>query len=305
MRFQDNLCDHCISVCKYGAIELEPKLFVNQNQCVDCLMCLSACPTDALAMNESDPSFILRKLINHPTPVLSCDINSNLKATIKTGCLGWLSEEYLLFLALYSQKKIQINLTACASCEKNIIVENLECKIQSVQKKIGINIFDQISLVFYKSDLKYEEMKQDRRKFFQSLKKMAAQQITNIIETQPEKSQTIGYGQKILPFKRKVLNKALTVTSDEITQNILKNYYYDLSVSEDCDQCAECVAICPTGALTLESANSDESLKFDHLLCNGCTLCVEFCGIDALRIKKAFCPETKNVQHHEKVLLAQ
>lgn len=53
-----------------------------------------------------------------------------------------------------------------------------------------------------------------------------------------------------------------------------------LLLSDICDQCGTCIAVCPADALMLTEIH----LQIDHERCTLCGLCVRICPISALEI---------------------
>ena len=67
-------------------------------------------------------------------------------------------------------------------------------------------------------------------------------------------------------------------------QNILNNWPDDIKIVQ-CRQCInpQCVQICPTGALRVDSANGNIRV-IDESECNGCQLCIDACTFRPQRI---------------------
>jgi len=116
----------------------------------------------------------------------------------------------------------------------------------------------------------------------------------SFLDSAADQKQMSSYGDKVLPFKRKILNRVRSVMIEDNTKNketfalqrdskgnekensrgvsprvsgkmpdlflnrILENYYYDLVIDDNCDMCFACIGMCPTGAL---KSNEHESIN--------------------------------------------
>jgi len=100
-------------------------------------------------------------------------------------------------------------------------------------------------------------------------------------ESDPERARTgVDYSSKRIPQRSRLLSAALArVTPDQarIIGDVLR---FRMELSESCDGCFGCVAVCPTGAIE----SSSQAPRFNEAACTGCQLCSEFCLKDAIRI---------------------
>ena len=55
-----------------------------------------------------------------------------------------------------------------------------------------------------------------------------------------------------------------------------------------CDANGACVAVCPTGAITMQPAGAGSTLTIDRARCISCGRCVEVCAPGALTISREF-----------------
>lgn len=307
--------------CPAGAITLEGRVDINEETCTECLLCVAECPSGGLEIDSFNFFSVLSKLrkIPHHTfgeggapLVLACNMREDIKAHVTTPCMGFLSEEHLTALAAILQAPLQLNLTGCKSCRNSFIVDALKKRLAAVKAKLSSTEADacgcanKIMLIEDKSHLRYQPVPYDRRGFFGALKKLTMERAADVIDNAADQKQAPSYGDKILPFKRRLLNIVITVLIENnnsssregkvLFRGILKNYYHNLLFDDNCDKCFACVGMCPTGALKSSQVSSDEyvedapppKLLFDATLCSGCGLCSDFCSKGSISIKQGF-----------------
>ncbi len=285
MRLEESGCEKCLAECPSTAIILDPELSINKERCSTCMRCSAVCPTEALTSSEIKFGLILNKLKKAQQPVLGCERFPQMPAHCKTQCLGWISEEHLLAFLCFLPE-VQLNMSACASCVNSFTVEQVRSEVAAVSEKIGIDLSAKIRIVEYEDDLEFEAVALDRRGFFNAFKKIVAQEVVAIMDSNSNEEEASDYGQKMLPEKRALLNHILLQTSGEMREEILHSYFYDIAIDATCDGCSDCVAICPTEALKTDIDSEFDHIILDALQCNGCGLCEEFCPLAAIRIKK-------------------
>ncbi|MDP2279678.1 MAG: hypothetical protein Q8K51_15825 [Nitrospirota bacterium] len=308
MRFNQNSCARCIEQCRFNAITIAEDVSISTGKCSECMLCVSACPSDCFDISRLDFYSLIGKLrkvqSSVTSPVLGCRANAKTPSHEKTFCFGFLSEEHIIALAVLMHNQIQIDLSGCESCRNSFIVAVLEKRIADVEVKTSLIISDKIKIVKNKADLKFDDVSYDRRGFFKALKNVTVMQAAGLFGDEDTGEEMRSYSAKKLPFKRELLNRALSVLpvgdslpqatrrgetlQEEPRHGLLKNYYYTVNAAETCNNCFACIGMCPTGALKIEDKGDDRELFFSASLCNGCGLCRDFCFNSALRIEKGF-----------------
>lgn len=81
---------------------------------------------------------------------------------------------------------------------------------------------------------------------------------------------------------------ATTADTDEITRQAARCFDCTVTptVDESCTGCGKCVAVCPTGALSLAN-DASHRLRLDQDACTRCGLCVHACPHDAIAMVRA------------------
>lgn len=292
MRFNRNSCARCIGQCRFNAITIAEDVSISIGKCSECMLCVSACPSDCFDISRLDFYSLIGKLrkvqSSVTSPVLGCRANAKSPSHEKTFCFGFLSEEHIIALAVFMNNQLQIDLSGCESCRNSFIVAVFEQRIADVEVKTSLIISDKIKIVKNKTDLKFDDVSYDRRNFFKALKNVTFIQAAGLFGNEDKGEELRAYSAKKLPFKKELLNRALSVLPEETKKALLKNYYYTVNGTETCNNCFACIGMCPTGALKIKDKGDDRELFFSASLCNGCGLCRDFCINSALRIEKGF-----------------
>lgn len=291
MRYNRNECRKCLELCSSGAITIDEDIVIDTDACTRCLLCLSACPADSFEISGNDfYSLIgaLRKIgASVSSPVLGCSVG-NKACHAKTSCFGFLSEEHILALTVFMQDPVQIDMTGCQDCRNSFIAAAVEKRISDLEEKTALKIADRVIIVKNSADLDFREVSYDRRGFFKALKNRTLTQAAGLFDKDLPDEATRSYSFKKLPLKRDLLNRALKALPDDGPKALLKNYYYEVRVTDACDNCFACIGMCPTGAMKIDRKGPDPKLMFNSSLCSGCGLCEGFCMNNAICIGKGF-----------------
>jgi len=231
---------------------------------------------------------VIRGLRNHQSPVLACNVRPGLAAHEKTVCLGFLSEEHLLALLILLNRPVIVNLTECKDCTNDFIVGVIRERLRNIKENTSTKLGEMIEVVENRSDLDYQEVSYDRRGFFNALKNLTVQGAAGFLEKVDREQTVQSYSTKALPLRRELLNRSFSFSPEGIRKEILRSYYFDVTVDGICGHCSACVGVCPTGALKIGQNGSDRALFFNTALCSGCGLCKRFCRTHSISLQKGF-----------------
>jgi Fe-S-cluster-containing hydrogenase component 2 len=114
-----------MDACHVQAITFEKGLSISEKGCTSCMLCVSACPSEAFTIMGQSLGHTLSALRKADKPVLACSLKNDLPAHASGPCLGFLSKEYLASLPIILEKSIQLNLSQCSRCDNSHIIEVL------------------------------------------------------------------------------------------------------------------------------------------------------------------------------------
>lgn len=289
MRFNKNACPVCTQNCRTGAISLEGGVSIDPGKCTHCMMCAAECPSDCFTIGRADFWSLLGRLRKSEAsnPVLGCRKAADANAHEKCDCMGFLSEEHLIALAMSLDKTVYLNLTSCGGCENSFVVDMLKERVKTASTKSFFDIAAKVVLVENRKDLFIEDVCYDRRDFFKAFKNMTLKQVSGLIaEKKPEIIKS--YSEKKIPLRRDLLNTMIKKMRGVTSAGILQNYAFTVKTGTSCNNCFACIGMCPTGALKIKKDDAGTGLLFNSSLCNGCALCRDFCPLEAVSVSKGF-----------------
>lgn len=307
----NSICTHCSDICPVGAISITGRLpSINQAQCVGCAGCVAVCPTEALTLDDFNPTDFFFSFVSDEQNLISCQKN--------VPCIAALSSEQLISFAQMKEGVI-LDTGHCNQCEigENILsvmmntIENSNYLLEAIESPYRIQTKD-IAFI----DLKVPEEKSDRRDFFKNFHLRGIGQARNNFEKEIQRTtdefvqyttdstHTQALRTKKITDRRKLFFTALkrfdvptefhVVQSDKITFTSQK-----LMDEALCTACEMCHRVCPTGALTSDMRNS--KIDFDPFLCVKCHLCHDVCEPNAItlstsyNLKEWYAPSVQNL----------
>jgi ferredoxin len=245
------------------------------------MSCTAACPSGALEVSYDFQRMVER----HPPPgplILGC-ARYPLDPGIRVPCLGMLSEEHLVYLFASCPVPISLVTASCAGCENDSAVERMKDRLLRLERLTLFPFADRFRFVTVRPEP--TQRRYDRRSLFMALKNKVVSRGTGTVasnpEADPERARTgLDYSSKRIPQRSKLLEVAFPRVTPDQARILGEHLRFRMELSESCDGCFGCAAVCPTGAL--ESASPVPQLN--EAACTGCGLCVEFCLEDAIRI---------------------
>lgn len=307
----NSVCTQCSDVCPVAAISTAGRLpSINQAQCVGCAGCVAVCPTEALQLDDFNPTEFFFSFAADTDNVISCQKN--------VPCIAALSSEQLIAFAQMKQGVV-LDTGHCSGCDigesvlssMRTIIENSNYLLEAIESDYRVECKN----IGYSEENESDE-KPDRRDFFKNFHLRGIGKVRNdfekeiqrttdeFIEYTTDSSHTKELRTKKITDRRKLFFTALkrldvptefhVVQSDKIVFTSQK-----LLDEELCTACEMCYRVCPTGALTSDMRNS--KIDFDPFSCVKCHLCHDVCEPDAItlsssyNLKEWYAPKVQNL----------
>lgn len=259
-------CNLCEKICYKNALRINSGgIFINEKICDSCGLCVSICPSEALKLKDYQ---VLRTITG----------NLELKC-MKSGGLYCLRALKPALLAAIIVIKPDIKFVMpCENCEviKKFCDNNLLIAMKFLD---DLNFQHDIKIINNENF----ESTLSRRDLLTSFFNLGRQKSNNIIEN------LIWNNKNDVFLARKFLFDRFSNNKQEVEANI----FFDFAVSEGCNACGLCQAMCPSGAWKISRANQNSELKFSITECSGCMLCVNNCPEKAILPLKKFSLRTK------------
>ena len=267
--YAKNECSICIDLCPEGAMVFDrSRLTLDSKKCTGCAACIGGCPTEALASELFDPNRFAIEFPGRSGNMISC------KESVP--CLGALSVEHLITIAIRSESEIVCDLSHCKECPVNsnaLVQKSIEKAIEEAQGFLdAAGIKKRISAV---TEVSQSETDIGRRGLFKKLAGIASE-----IGEERTLGEIASRGDERVPLKRILLKNSLKNVSEDFEGTALSgptfSFVADKKIDADtCTNCQECAMFCPTGALSLLQDNS--GIIFQSGKCIACGICDDIC----------------------------
>lgn len=250
-------CEACLEACRFEAINFVNSIFrIDPSLCVSCGSCAGACPSGAIGVDK---------------------------------------EEF--FDGLYFADSLSVDELFVAALSQNVALlksgdleyEKAEELANAANELLGAFGFDKKIGVIPKEDLKKEEpLDSSKRALFKLFTKEGIREKRDSLRSDEEfwAKEESGFDYALLrskkiPKKREAfLSLVQTLTLVDKEKEIPLSFATNKHIDDECDNCALCYNLCPTGAL--EIGGMKNVILFSPHLCIKCRLCEEVCEPKAI-----------------------
>jgi len=257
---------------------------------------VSVCPSEALTLDDFNPSEFFFSFLNDDESVVSCQKN--------IPCIAALSVEHLISLCSL-KKGLLLDTGHCSSCDiGHKVLEVMEERVQSTNYLLeAIEVENHVvcETIAY-SSTEADEPK-DRRDFFKTFhlrgiakakhdfEKEVQSTTDEFIEVNIDSSHTQELRTKKITDRRKLFFTALKRVEKPsqfhvVDAQMIAFTSQKIMDESKCTACQMCYRVCPTAALTSDMRNS--KIDFDPFLCVKCHLCHDVCESDALSVSTSY-----------------
>ncbi|MFN7253233.1 MAG: DUF362 domain-containing protein [Anaerobacillus sp.] len=303
-------CSGCVDVCPVSSIQIEVDSIEISSNCINCGICTSVCPTNALKWNHPPLIQLFNKIVRLSEEgqavyiACSSSINSDCKANVvEVPCLGMLPQELWMSIGMNtSQLRIIYDSKHCRGCINSTGEEVFLKQLKSAESNIN-KVFHMTSSFDYLNSKNEEIENHNRRRFLSFLLEEVKETNTITVKEVLEVSTPLS------PFDK--FNRYHTVLSDleEVAEEVseMKNTLVDRflddtvihtdkraflfaefkrypelqeklaflipNIDNSCTRCGACAFLCPTDALVMDG----ENIILATNKCVSCGLCEEIC----------------------------
>ncbi len=281
-------CTWCLDSCAANALSLQNgKIQIDNARCTGCGRCTAVCPAEALVMENFDLYRMLDECDSFEDCVFNCPRQKQtFPKELPLPCIGVLSIEALLSIALKGNGPVYFNLLACPDCRQFQGVEAFVETVERVQKTIAPHPGTKLLAIRAPSQLPLVQQR-DRRSFLLGLGSNVASLVKSrdATATHLAKKEPFEANNRRLPEKTALLTKVIMAQSSTLVPTLLAQNSPTLSLTDSCTLCPRCTGMCPTGAVKLvRQEDKSKKLSFAAGRCTGCGLCAAFCKVQAITI---------------------
>ena len=308
LRFSHSDCRRCVDICPENAITLDPGPTIN-DRCSSCGLCQTACPTEVFQGEIHTDQHLLSQITPFPgkdEPLVKerqlfmhCQqAEKQNEASFSIPCLGSITENFILGVALSGANELALTKGACSVCrlkQGEQLLTNSIAAFDVLSKTMELQQFT-LSL---QEKQKEEQATLGRRALFSSISGGQENRVESAlspkgeaIETAPRRSSPrTRNGTRPSP-KREYLRMLLDKTPPNGTAVVAYDQSFpwgNIKIDENnCVTCGICVNVCPTGAIFRKTKNERLSHYFNTSLCTNCRLCEEACPQKVISFEQNF-----------------
>ena len=258
-------CGICSEICPTGAT-LGARDH-NWDACIDCNLCVSACPTRSIRASANVMDKLLHAIEADAAEItVSCEQNEG-DAYLQLYCMGDIPWEVLATCAL--DKRLVLNTSLCHDCVETAGKAQLIAMLRKTREFLGADFFDEhIKLTREPSSSGFS--RREAVDMIRGISKNLAGNMLNRAE-----------GGKIdgLFFRKALADRLGDPKPEDPTYTL-----HTVEFNDNCWACNICKNICPERAIDVEKDKDEGEYTMIHRpwLCVTCGLCKAVCKDDAI-----------------------
>lgn len=325
LKVEPNLCTHmispkstcqsCVESCPTKSISFSIKQIEIDENCLECGLCSTVCPTNAFALNRPPLKQVISELVHqceqNEKVYLHCEkmtVSERDVTSLTVPCLGMIPREaWVTLMSKCQNLTIYHSDTGCSNCE--IItgerVWKKELHAGETMAGSSINITSNITY-----STRQKPFDKDRRAFISSFfneikatNKLAFKELlgsSEVLSYQEKRQEnTLSKVKRELEEVSQHLYEKMTDESAlpymnkrsfllaQLQENESLQKQMDIripSITTDCNFCGACTILCPTDALKMETENNCQSITLQPAKCLDCSLCEDICFTKSIQL---------------------
>ncbi|MBR5474929.1 MAG: 4Fe-4S dicluster domain-containing protein [Lachnospiraceae bacterium] len=288
-------CTICKDICPNDVFQQrrgEPPVW---NRCVNCNLCVAACPSRCLTPSGETLEKYLEGYDNSGVVRLGCRKEEEF-CKIKESCVGAIPWEFIAYLAL--RMKVEIYVRNCTGCPNETGLAMLQDNLVHVLNFLGERLFEKNVLVIQEdADLPAKEEKTVSRTELLGMLKQNMSKAALKLVPRLEENDFDG-----MLYRRLLANHVQKIHDDLADQGLKASFGVLLpKYNANCFACGTCGRLCPQDAISYtEEKDGKRGIIITPWKCTGCGICNVVCresGMDGLTYIK--------VPHMQSLLLTR
>ena len=289
-------CTICKDVCPQDVFQQIRGEAPKWNQCIDCRLCVSACPGRCLAAAPESLKPYLTGYDDSGIVRLGCTSTEH-TVKLEEYCVASIPWEFIAYLAL--RMKVYLY-TPCDDCADSVARRMLEEHLDILKHFLGEKLYaSHIVRIRTDADIPEEDSPErvvNRQELFSMMKSQVKNQaLRAVADVNVEDYDGLFYRRLLASHVYKLYEAAKEQGSRTSFEVKLPHF------TSSCYTCDACARLCPQGAISYGPVKDGKrGIYITPWKCTGCDVCRVVCrekGIDELRYMK--------VPHMEKLLLTK
>jgi ferredoxin len=272
-RFVKAKCTVCIDICPTQSIN--KNLEIDDNRCINCGLCLSGCPVEAIGGISYSKGAIQQLLSKDESIRLICQ---KFQENSLWPCLGFLDSILLLTFvssSANSNKEVAVYLEECETCNRDA-AQHIQKMVEEANRLLASD------KKIMKSKQKFSALVSktfSRRQLLSQLLGSSISIAREIVIVDSDKRQPIPRRELFIAYD------GIKLILSRIDDNQFT--FKKIVINKFCNACGICAKMCGTGALSAVILENVLEIRHNPVLCKNCGICVVQCPQQAILLLPA------------------